>query len=409
MRNGVTHTILERERLTLAAVTLPQVLAQKGYISGVFGKWHLGDEDSYQPQNRGFDEVFIHGAGGIGQAYPGSCADVPDNSYFGPVIRHNGKFVRTRGYCTDVFFQATLHWIARRKDEDEPFFAYLATNAPHSPYHAPSYNVDRFKSLGFGDTQAGFYGMIENIDENVGRLIAKLNEWELMEETVIVFMSDNGMAGDGAGPIGETIGRSVDGLPLTATNAGMRGLKGSVHEGGLRVPFFIRFPNRAHANKDVNRVVAHIDVFPTIASLAGAEIPEKQVEGRNLLPLIENPEGEWRDRYLFTHAGRWPKDANPSDHQWNNFSVRSQRFRLVNDNELYDMAADPGQETNVIKQHPEVAGVMIKAYEHWWRATRPMMVNESAPLSETRPFQQAFRRQEVGQGIQEWPARLTGR
>ena len=144
MKNGITHTILERERMTLEAVTLPQVLKTAGYSTAIFGKWHLGDEDPYQPQQRGFDETFIHGAGGIGQAYDCSCADAPQNSYFDPVIRHNGRFVKTHGFCTDVFFTAAMGWIKERKASGQPFFAYIATNAPHGPNNAPPENAQRF-------------------------------------------------------------------------------------------------------------------------------------------------------------------------------------------------------------------------------------------------------------------------
>ena len=170
-KNGVTHTIFERERMTLNATILPQVLKAAGYHSGIFGKWHLGDEDPYQPDQRGFEEVFIHGAGGIGQAYDCSCADAPHNQYMNPLIRHNGRFVQTNGFCTDVFFSAALGWIKQQSARNEPFFAYIATNAPHGPYIAPEKNARRFEQLGFGKDQAGFYGMVENIDENIGRLL----------------------------------------------------------------------------------------------------------------------------------------------------------------------------------------------------------------------------------------------
>ena len=157
MKNGVTHTILERERMALNTVTLPQVLSKVGYVSGIFGKWHLGDEEPYQPHKRGFDEVFIHGAGGIGQAFKCSCADVPGNKYFNPTIRSNGSFVKTKGYCTDLFFTAGLAWINKMKDEENPFFAYITTNAPHGPFIAPPENTKRFTDLGFSEKDAGFY------------------------------------------------------------------------------------------------------------------------------------------------------------------------------------------------------------------------------------------------------------
>ena len=195
MKNGVTHTILERERMALSTETLPQVLKKAGYTTGIFGKWHLGDEEAYQPHKRGFDEAFIHGAGGIGQAYACSCADAPDNKYFDPVIRHNGSFVKTHGYCTDLFFTAALGWIKQVKDKGTPFFAYIATNAPHGPFIAPPKNTKRFTDLGFAQKTAGFYGMIENIDENFGRLLETAEDWGLLENTIIIFMSDNGMTG----------------------------------------------------------------------------------------------------------------------------------------------------------------------------------------------------------------------
>jgi len=400
MRNGVTHTILERERLTLDATILPQVLKTAGYTSAIFGKWHLGDEEPYQPHKRGFDEAFIHGAGGIGQAYDCSCADAPGNKYFDPVIRHNGSFVKTHGFCTDVFFTAALGWINRVKDGDAPFFAYIPTNAPHGPFIAPPKNTRRLTDLGFGPNQAGFYGMIENIDENVGRMMEKLEAWDLLPNTVIIFMSDNGMTGNGSGR--GVLGRAPDGTELEMYNAGMKGLKGSPDEGGVRVPFFVRWDGRIRPGRDVDRIAAHIDLLPTLAALAGAKLPPGQVEGRNLLPLIENPDAEWPDRYLYTHVGRWKTGAEPNDHQWSRFAVRNQRFRFVGNDALYDMQKDPGQTTNVIDQHPEVVAEMRAAYDAWWKETRPMMVNEGVPMSPMRPFHELYKKQSETTGIPEW-------
>ncbi|MCA9207837.1 MAG: arylsulfatase [Planctomycetales bacterium] len=402
MRNGITHTILERERMTLDATILPQVLKTAGYATGIFGKWHLGDEEPYQPHQRGFDEAFIHGAGGIGQAYDCSCADAPNNKYFDPVIRHNGSFVKTRGFCTDVFFTAALGWIKQVKEADEPFFAYVATNAPHGPFISPEENAARFTKMGFGPQQAGFYGMIENIDENMGRLVEKLEQWKLLDNTVVIFMSDNGMTGGGSGQIGKPLGKNADGEKLFLYNAGMKGLKGSPDEGGVRVPFFVRWDGHIKAGQDIDRIAAHIDLLPTLADLAGAKLPEKQVEGRSLLPLIQGSDSEWPDRYLYTHVGRWKTGEEPNDYQWRNFAVRNQRFRLVNNTALYDMQADPGQTTNVIDQHPEQAQAMREAYDAWWKKTRPMMVNETAPMSPTRPFHVLYNQQVNESGIPEW-------
>ncbi len=402
MQNGVTHTILERERLTLDAVTLPQVLAQSGYTSGIFGKWHLGDEDPYQPQNRGFDEAFIHGAGGIGQAYDCSCADAPGNKYFNPAIRHNGSFVKTNGFCTDLFFRAALGWIKSVKDGDDPFFVYLVTNAPHGPFVAPPKNTKRFTDIGFGEDQAGFYGMVENIDENMGLLLSKMEEWDLFEDTILIFMSDNGMTGGGSGRIGQPLTTLDDGTKLMLYNAGMKGLKGSVDEGGVRVPFFIRWDGHIAPGRDVDTIAAHLDILPTLAALADAPLPKSQVTGRSLLPLIESDDVQWEDRYLFSHKGRWKTGEDPNLYQWKNFSVRNQQFRFVENNALYDMLADPGQTTNVIDEHPDVVAAMRAAYEEWWKTTRPMMVNESAPMSPTRPFHEAYRKQLEQGGIPDW-------
>lgn len=401
MRNGITHTILERERMTLDATILPQVLKTAGYTSGIFGKWHLGDEEPYQPHNRGFDEAFIHGAGGIGQAYECSCADAPGNGYFNPVLRHNGKFVRTEGFCTDLFFTAALGWIRQQKDAGAPFFAYITTNAPHGPYNAPPENVRRFKELGFEDQTAGFYGMIENIDENVGRLLEKMDEWDLHRNTLLIFMSDNGMTGGGSGPEVKPLGKWADGTPLRRFNAGMKGLKNSADEGGVRVPFFVRWDGRIIPGRDIDTIAAHIDILPTLAELAGAELPAGQVEGRSLLPLIEQADPEWPDRFLFTHKGRWPTGADPNESQWKDFAVRNQRFRLVGE-QLFDMTLDPGQTTDVAGEHPELVEQMRTAYDAWWRETVPMMVNEDAPMSPTRPFHVLFEQQQSTNGIPDW-------
>lgn len=402
MRNGVTHTILERERMTLDATTLPQVLKSAGYTTGIFGKWHLGDEEPYQPHRRGFDEAFIHGAGGIGQAYNCSCADAPGNTYVDPVIRHNGSFVKTSGFCTDVFFTAALGWINGVRKKDAPFFAYITTNAPHGPFIAPAKNTKRFTDLGFGKDQAGFYGMIENIDENMGRLLTKLESWQLFDDTVLIFMSDNGMTGGGSGRLGQPLGADADGTQLMPFNAGMKGLKGSADEGGVRVPFFVRWDGHVSAGRDIDRIAAHLDVFPTLASLAGAKLPPGQVEGRSLLPLVQNQSVDWEDRYLFTHKGRWKTGANPDDHQWRGFAVRNQKFRLVDGNALYDMEQDPGQKNNVIDEHPQIVAQMKSAYDAWWKITRPMMVNEQAPMSPTRPFHVLYEKQRATTGIPAW-------
>jgi len=412
-KNGITHTILERERMTLDATILPQILKKVGYTSGLFGKWHLGDELEYQPDQRGFDETFMHGAGGIGQAYDCSCADAPGNRYTDPVIRHNGTFVQTQGFCTDVFFTAALGWIKQKAEKKEPFFAYISTNAPHGPFIAPEKNAKRFTDLGFGAEQAGFYGMIENIDENMGRLQAKLDEWKLAENTVVIFMSDNGMTGGGSGRPGMDL---APGYPFF--NADMKGLKGSTEEGGVRVPFIVRWPGKIAAGKDIATVAAHIDVLPTFAALTGATLPENQVEGRSLLPLLEGQTTEWPDRPIFAHICRWPTGADPEKFREVNFTVRTQRYRYVGPvpsaakgkkagaklagPALYDMEKDPAQTTNIIAEQPEIAAQMKASYDQYWKEARPLMVNETAEMSPTKPYHEWFKKQKSTTGIPPW-------
>jgi arylsulfatase len=401
MKNGITHTILERERMALSTVTLPQVLAKAGYSSGIFGKWHLGDEEPYQPHKRGFDEAFIHGAGGIGQKFNCSCADVPGNKYFDPVIRHNGSFVKTNGYCTDLFFTAGMGWIKDMKEKSKPFFAYISTNAPHGPFIAPPKYAKKFTDRGFSERDAGFYGMIENIDKNMGRLMEKLDLWDLNKNTILIFMSDNGSVG-GMVREGSKLGTSKDGKPMEGFNAGMKGAKASADEGGVRVPFFVRWPGKFSSGKAVERISAHIDLLPTLAHIAGIDqLPKGQIEGRSLVPLLKNPKAKWKDRYLFTQGARWKTGAEPTDHMWKRFAVRNERFRLV-ENSLYDMKADPGQTTDVAGKFPEIVKSMKEAYEKFWKDTRPLMVNENTPMSPTRPYHVLYEKQLNSEGIPTW-------
>jgi arylsulfatase len=374
-RSGVTHTIYERERLSLGATTIAQVLKGAGYATGIFGKWHLGDEEAYQPEKRGFDEVFIHGAGGIGQTYPGSCGDAPGNTYFDPAILHNGSFVRTRGFCTDVFFERALDWIHRQLQEAEPFFAYIVPNAPHSPYVCPESYRKPYLDAGLGEADAAYYGMITNIDDNVGRLVARLDEWQLSERTLLIFMTDNGHAR----------GRLY--------NAGMRSMKGSPYQGGTRVPAFFRWPGTLGRGVDVGKLTAHIDLFPTLAELAGARVaPSIELDGRSLVPLLLDPEADWPDRYVFVHKGRWTR-GKAAESKYADCAVRNERFRLINNTELYDIVNDPGETKNVIDQHPDVVAKMRAAYDRWWDEVLPRMVNEDAIGPKINPFKERYWKQ----------------
>ena len=384
-KNGVTHTILERERLTLKATTLAQVLQSAGYTTGIFGKWHLGDEQDHWPDKRGFDEMFIHGCGGIGQTYPGSCGDVPGNSYFHPTILHNGKFEKTTGYCTDVFFSQATKWVESVKGGKKPFFCYIPTNAPHAPLNVRPEDEKRYADLAKTPSVAKFFGMIANIDDNVGRLLEKLKELGIERDTLVVFMNDNG----------GTAGVSV-------FNAGMRGQKVTPWLGGTRAASFWRWPGTL-TPASVDGLTGHIDFFPTVAELAGAKLSDEvrgQVEGRSLVPLLRDPKAAWPDRTLFTHVGRWPKGAEPNDHKYAHCSVRSPGWHLVSDAkdgkkqwQLFDVKADPGEKNDVASKHPDVVKELDAAYDQWWAAVRPAMVNENAVGPKVNPFKELYEKQ----------------
>jgi arylsulfatase A-like enzyme len=394
-KNGVTHTVDARHRMALSAVTIPQYLKKAGYTSGIFGKWHLGLEEQYQPGARGFDEVFVHGYGAIGQG-----KDVPKNKYYDPVIRHNGSFVKTKGFCTDIFFSQALAWI--RQNKNRPFFAYVSTNAPHSPFVAPDHKMDKFSQYGFDEKQQGFYGMIENIDENMGRLMSRLKEWNLEENTLVIFLSDNGFVGSGVGR-GELGVR--DGEPLSAFRAGLKGEKGTMHEGGTRVPAFFRWKGVLKEAAEVDALSAHIDILPTLVDLAGGELPS-DIDGKSLLPLFKHPSVQGCDRKLFFHRGRWKDNVGPDKSKYDKskaagFAVRSSRYRLVNNEELYDIVSDPGETKNIYAQKPEVVKVMQDAYDKWWDEVRPYMVNEGQTTG-PNPYHVKYKDQLKKEGIPSW-------
>lgn len=381
-RNGVTHTIFERERLTLSAVTLPQELQRAGYATGIFGKWHLGDEAEYQPGRRGFDEVFIHGAGGIGQTYAGSCGDAPGNHYFDPAILHNGRFERTKGYCTDVFFGQATKWIEAVKGR-QPFFAYIPLNAPHTPLEVRPEDEQRYAGKVPPNT-AKFFGMIASIDDNLGRLLARLEEWKLERDTLVIFMNDNGGTGG-----------------VNVFNAGMRGAKATPWLGGTRAASLWRWPGRLKP-ADVGQLTAHLDFFPTIAELAGLKLSDaarKQIEGRSLVPLMTDPATPWPDRTLVTHVGRW-NHGQAAEAKYHNCSIRNSRWQLVSVGnsggkswQLFDVKADPAEKTDVFAAHPDVVKELASAYDRWWDSVQPQLVNENVIGPKVNPFKELYWKQ----------------
>jgi arylsulfatase A-like enzyme len=260
-RTGVWHTVMGRSLLRKDEVTMADVFRAGGYKTGIFGKWHLGDNYPFRPQDRGFDEGLIHKGGGIG-----NTQDYWGNDYFDDTYFRNGKPEKFEGYCTDVWFAEAMKFIEANKDR--PFFCYLPTNAPHGPFLVPEKYAEPYMGKG---VKFRFYGMISNIDENVGRLMSKLKELGIEDNTILIFMTDNGSSG----------GHLV-------YNAGMRGSKGSEYDGGHRVPFFMRWPGGGiKAGINIDQITAHIDILPTMIEFCGLQAPEDvKFDGTSLMPLL---------------------------------------------------------------------------------------------------------------------------
>ena len=357
IRNGAWATCWGRSILRRDQVTLADVFRDSGYRTGMFGKWHLGDNYPYRPQDRGFEHVVAHKGGGVGQT-----PDFWGNNYFDDTYFHNGEPVEHEGYCTDVWFEEGMKFIEANKDE--PFFAFISTNAPHSPYLV----AERYRALYEGNEEIpepAFYGMITNIDENFGRLRKKLEELGLQENTILIFMTDNGSSGGWRE-------NSRQGY-----NAGMRGTKGSYYDGGHRVPFFIRYPEgEIGGGRDIDEMVLDIDLLPTFIDLCGLKRPEgAQFDGMSAAGLLDGSCGGMPDRVHFLQIRQ---DTAPPE-KWTN-AVMTRRWRLVFGKELYDIEADPGQERDVAEEHPEVVEKLRKAHEEWWDEVAPSM-EDYCPIS----------------------------
>ena len=397
-RVGVTHTILERERMALDVYTLPQALQSAGYKTGLFGKWHLGDGDEYLPQNRGFNEVLMHGAGGIGQVGLGDFPPNADNLYFDNVLLHNETIVKTKGFCTDVFFNAALAWTKKQIDSKQPYFTYISLNAPHAPLIAPENYKKRFLDLGYDEGTAGRYGMIENIDDNFGVLMDKLTEWNTLENTLVIFTTDNGAT---------HLGGTLNGKKVRHFNAGLKGAKNSPYEGGNHVPFFLYWKDVLSEGRNINALTAQVDVYKTFAELAGVKLPKKMqpLEGRSLVTLLENTNTVWEDRMLFTHCGRWDTGM-VNEAKYHKMAVRSQQWRFVNNKELYDVAKDPGETKDIAVANPEVISKFKQPYEEWWNNSIPLMVNENRQKVKKQPLHTRYQKQLKEQGISFWSPEL---
>ena len=350
-RTGVVHTSRGGAKMHGDEMTVAEMLSAAGYRTGIFGKWHLGDNYPMRPEDQGFQESLVHRGGGIGQT-----PDRP-NSYFDSILWHNGRRVKARGYCTDVFFDAAIGFIEAA--DGKPFFVYLPTNAPHTPLEiGPNYS-DPYSAAGLDDTTAKAYGMITNIDDNFGRLLAKLDSLGIRDNTLVIFLTDNG-------------------AQQRRYNAGLRGRKSQTYEGGIRVPCFVQWTGRLAGQRKIDRVAAHIDLLPTLLAVCGVKRPrEVALDGRNILPLLEDQSIEWPDRTLYfqCHRGLDPKP-------YQNCAAVTQRYKMVGypdtfsredldtsaDQvlELYDITADPGETNDLAAEYPQVLGKLRAGYESWF-------------------------------------------
>ncbi len=341
LRNRARHVCGGLTMLRTDVPTMADIFAAGGYRTGLFGKWHLGDSYPYLPQYRGFQEVVHHKSWGIT-----SAADRWGNDYFDDTYYHNGKLQKYEDYCNDVWFREAMKWIKTCAARNEPFFCYLPTNVPHAPLLVPPQYAEPYKKRG---VPANFFGMIANVDENMGRLMAMLDETGLADNTILIFMTDNG------GTAG-----------VKTFNAGMRDGKTSLYDGGHRVPCFIRWPaGKLREAGDINELTTCQDLLPTLIDLCGLKTPAgTRFDGTSLAGLLRGSQTPLRDRMIVVQYHiEIPK--------WN-ATVMWKKWRLVKGEDLYDIASDPAQKVNIADQHPEVVRAMREHYERWWAEVEPI-------------------------------------
>lgn len=331
LRTGTTWVTRGKDAMRTEEVTLAEVLKQDGYATGCFGKWHNGEHWPEHPCAQGFDEFL------------GFCAGVWNN-YFDAEIDHNGKKFATQGYLPDVLTGAAIDFM--KSNRDHPFFCYVPLNTPHTPLQVPDRYFDKYKAKGLDDTLAAVYGMVENIDDNVARMLSAVDELGLKNDTIVLFLSDNG-------PFGNRY------------NARMRGTKGSFYDGGIRVPCFIRWPGVIRPGTVIHENAAHIDLLPTLATLCHVSTEGTlPLDGKNLTPLLSGKAADWPDRSILILPFGEKLEG------WENNGVCTRQWRAVlaqNNWELYRIDEDPEQKNNVAAQHPEVIGRLSGEYERMFR------------------------------------------
>lgn len=356
LRTGMRDTYNGGATMAGSEVTLAEMLKQANYKTGAFGKWHLGDNYPSRPNDQGFDESVIHLSGGMGQVGDFTTYFKFNKSYFDPVLWHNGEKESYQGYCSDIFTEQAIRFV--EENQNEPFFCYLSFNAPHTPLQVPDEYYQMYKDIdpasGFKNDDRPFpkmsekdkedarkvYAMVSNIDDNLGKLFKKLDELKIADNTVVIFMTDNGPQ-------------------QYRYIAGMRGKKGSVFRGGVRVPFFIKLPDGFDSNKKIETTSAHIDILPTLADICNVETPkDRKIDGKSLVPLMKNKKVDWADRSLFFYwTRRYPE-------LYNNMAIQKGDYRLVGhtdynasieDFNLFNIQKDPYELQNLVKQNPKVA------------------------------------------------------
>jgi len=357
-RTGIVDTWVGLAQMRPEEVTLGEAFRDGGYRTALFGKWHLGDHYPMRAMDQGFQETLVFTDGAIG-----GLSDPAPNTYFDPVFYRNARPEQTRGYCTDIFFSEAMGFLERRRKQ--PSFVYLPVNVPHGPLQVAERYAEPYRKAGMNEDTARVYGMIENLDENVGRLLAFLKAKELERNTLVIFTSDNG------------------GWGMDRYRAGLRDQKGSVYEGGIRVPFFLRLPGRIRAGVDIDRIAAHIDVMPTALELCGVKPPKTGLDGRSLVPLLNGSPTKWAPRTLFFQQSRPDPNGIDEPRLFTHCAARTQQYKIVmtaadpkqtytkaiseSETELYDISRDPGESRNLAAQHPDVVAGLRAEYEKWFQ------------------------------------------
>ncbi len=348
LRNGASSVSAGRSFVRRGIPTMAETFAAGGYKTALFGKWHLGDSYPNLPHYRGFHEAVYHLGWGIT-----AMADVWQNDLFDGWFRHNGVLKQYKGHCTDVFFDLSINWIKERQKKNEPFFLYLPTNAPHGPHWVP----EKYKKPYEGKGPAAFFGMIAQIDENLGRLDAVLRDTGLADNTIVIFMNDNG------GTAG-----------VRTFNAGMRAGKTQYYDGGHRAACFVRWPaGGLRKPGDLDQLTHVQDILPTLIDLCGLKTPQgAKFDGVSLAGLLKGTTDTLPDRILVVQYGEQPNGAKLEKGKC---AVMWNKWRLVHATELYDLKTDPAQEKNVADQHPEVFKKLRDHYQKWWKEVEPLVDN----------------------------------